>query len=110
MTISTYLADVWSATEFGDPELSGYAETQMLEDTRLGVQAMALLSLVMQLGVAAFILSQDLGAVYLYTNVVLGVFSLHVLVSAAFVNDVRTLPCCNSEIAESIISSRSSPQ
>lgn len=91
MTISTYLADVWSATDFGDPELSGYAEIQMRKDTRIGVQMMALLSLVMQLVVAAFILSRDLGGVYLYTNIILVIFSLHILISAAFVDDVRTL-------------------
>ena len=91
MTISTYLADVWSATEFGDPELSGYAEQQMEKDTRFGVQTMALLSLIMQLVVATFILAQDLGGSYLYTNVVLAIFSVHILVSAAFVDDVRAL-------------------
>ena len=91
MTISTYLADVWSATEFGNPELSGYAETQMRRDTRIGVQLMALLALIMQLVVAVFILSQDLGSAYLYTNAVLGIFSVHILVSAAYVDDVRAL-------------------
>ena len=91
MTISTYLADVWSATEFGNPELSGYAETQMRADTRVGVQMLALLSLIMQLVVAAFILSNDLSGAYLYTNVVLGIFSVHILVSAAYVDDVRAL-------------------
>ena len=91
MTISTYLADVWSATEFGDPELSGYAEAQLRRDTRTGVQMMALLSLIMQIVVALFILSKDLGRSYLYTDVVLGIFSLHILLSAAFVDDVRAL-------------------
>ena len=91
MTISTYLADVWSATEFGNPELSGYAQTQMRRDTRIGVQLMALLSLILQLVVAVFILSRDLGSAYLYTDAVLAIFSLHILVSAAYVDDVRAL-------------------
>ena len=91
MTISTYLADVWSATEFGNPELSGYAQTQMRRDTRIGVQLMALLALIMQLVVAVFILSQDLSGAYLYTNAVLGIFSVHILVSAIYVDDVRAL-------------------
>lgn len=91
MAISRYLANVWSATDFGDPDLSGYAEKQMRKDTRIGVQMMALLSLLLQLIVAMFLLSQDLGGVYLYTNVILGIFSLHILVSAAFVSDVRAL-------------------
>jgi len=91
LTISTYLADVWSATEFGDPALSCYAATQLRKDTRIGVQTMALLSLLMQLVVTVFILSKGLGNIYLYTIVVLGIFSLHILVSAAYVDDVRAL-------------------
>jgi len=91
LTISTYLADVWSATEFGDPELSGYAETQLRKDTRVGVQMMALLSLIMQVIVAVFVVSKGLGGTYLYTNVVLGVFSLHIVVSAAYVDEAGQL-------------------
>jgi len=41
LAISTYLADVWSATEFGDPELSGYAEAELRKDPRLGIQMLA---------------------------------------------------------------------
>ena len=91
MAISTYLADVWSATEFSDPELVGYAESQMLKDTRLGIQAMAGLSLVMQLFVAILILSRGLSTTYLSTSLLFGLLSLHVLISAAFLKDVRTL-------------------
>ncbi len=91
MAISTYLADVWSATEFSDPELVGYAESQMLKDTRLGIQAMASLSLVMQLCVAVLVLSTDLGGHLIKMNVLFGLLSLHVLISAAYLKDVRTL-------------------
>ena len=91
MAISTYLADVWSANEFGDPELSGYAETQMRHDTRLGVQTMAGLSLVMQLCVAVLILAKGVGSPYINTNIILALLSLHVLISAAYIRDVRTL-------------------
>jgi diguanylate cyclase (GGDEF)-like protein len=88
---STYLSDVWSATDFENPELSGYAEAQLRRDTRVGVQTMAALSLMMQLIVAILILSYDLGGAYLYTNVLIAVLSLHILISAAYVDDVRTL-------------------
>lgn len=91
LAISTYLADVWSATDFGDPELSVYAEAQMQKDTRIGVQTMALLSLLLQLVILALLLSQDIDNAYLYTNVLLGVFSLHIFISAAFLKDIRTL-------------------
>ena len=49
MAISTYFADVWSVTDFSEPELDGYAEDQLRSDTRFGVQAMAALSLALQL-------------------------------------------------------------
>ena len=91
MAISTYIADVWSATDYGDSELSGYAHEQLRGDTRLGIQAMAGLSLVMQLCVAAVILFLGLDSIYLSTNLLFGLLSLHVLVSAAYLKDVRTL-------------------
>lgn len=91
MAISTFLANVWSATDFGDPELSGYAETELCKDTRLGIQAMAGLSLVMQLGVAALLWSRGLGSPYLDVSLLFALLSLHVLVSSAYLEDVRTL-------------------
>ncbi len=91
MAISTYLADVWSATEFSDPELAGYAESRLLKDTRLGIQAMAGLSLAMQLCLAVLILAKGSDTIYLSSNLLYGLLSLHVLISAAFLKDVRTL-------------------
>lgn len=91
MAISTYLADVWSATDFGDPELVGYAEEQMLADTRLGIKAMAGLSLVMQTCVAVLILAKGYDSIYLTSNLLFGLLSLHVLISASYLKDVRTL-------------------
>lgn len=91
MAISTYLANVWSATDFGDPELSGYAETQLRKDTRIGIQAMAGLSLLMQLCVAVLIWVQGVGNPWLTIIFLFGLLSLHVLVSAAYLKDVRTL-------------------
>lgn len=91
MATSTHLADLWSATDFGDPNLSGYAESQLCRDTRFGVQAMAGLSLLMQLCVIVLILSRSLGELYLHSSLLFGLLSLHVLISAAFLKDVRTL-------------------
>jgi len=91
LAISTYLADVWSATEFGDPELSGYAEAQLRKDTQLGVQTMAGLSFVMQLCVAVLVLTQGHSNLYLNSSLLFGLLSLHVLISAAYLRDVRTL-------------------
>lgn len=91
MAISTYLADVWSATEFSDSELSGYAEERLRKDTRIGVQTMAGFSLAVQLCIALLSLFQGLGSIYLYTSALFGLLSLHILISARFVKDVRAL-------------------
>ena len=52
---------------------------------------MAGLSLVVQVSVAAVILLLGLDAIFLSTNLLFGVLSLHVLISAAYLKDVRTL-------------------
>jgi diguanylate cyclase (GGDEF)-like protein len=91
LAISTYLADVWSATEFSDSELSGYAEERLRKDTRIGVQTMAGFSLAVQLCIALLSLFQGLGSIYLYTSALFGLLSLHILISARFVKDVRAL-------------------
>ncbi len=91
MAISTYLAKVWSATDFGDSELSEYAEAQLCDDTRIGLQTMAGLSLVMQLGIAIFSWYRGLGGLYVSTSVLFGLLSLHVLISARFLHEVRAL-------------------
>lgn len=91
MTALTYLAESWSATEFRKPEITGYAEDVMREETRHGIQIMAVLSLVMQVCVPLFTLKLSLGPLHVYTYFVLGVLSLHVLVSSQLVGDVRAL-------------------
>ena len=91
MAISTYLANVWSATEFGDTELSGYAEKQLRADTRVGVQAIAGLAFAMQLCVVAFVVLRDVGNPYLYISLLFALLSVHVVVSAFYLDDVRTL-------------------
>lgn len=91
MAVKTYLADAWSATDFRSKELDGYAEIQLCADVRQGVQVMALLSLGMQICMAAFTVHADAGYSYLYTALMLGTLSLHVLISAKYVEDVKAL-------------------
>ena len=52
---------------------------------------MAGLSLIMQLSMAAIILSLGVDTIFLSTCILFGLLSLHVFVSAAYVKDVRTL-------------------
>jgi diguanylate cyclase (GGDEF)-like protein len=91
LAIKTYLADIWSATDFRTAELAGYAEKQLRKDTRDGVQILALLSLTMQLSVLVLILYQQSGLAHYQTFLVLSVLSLHVMISAKLVDDVHAL-------------------
>lgn len=91
MAVKSYLADIWSATEFRSSELDGYAEEQMRTDVRQGVRIMAMLSLSMQTIAAILAWYSGAGSMYLYTNLVLGTLSLHVLISANYITDIRAL-------------------
>jgi len=87
----SYFADVWSATDFRNVDLARYAEPQIRRDTRHGLQIMAALSLVVHVFVWLLIARPSAGSLALYTHIVLVALSLHVLVSANFVNDIRAL-------------------
>ena len=89
--MKTYLADAWSATDFRSKELDGYAEIQLCADVRQGVQVMALLSLGMQICMAVFAVYAEAGSSYLYTALTLSTLSLHVLISAKYVEDIKAL-------------------
>ena len=91
MAIPRALAQTWSATDFGDAELSTYAESELLDDTRKGVQVMAVVSLCMQFVVTMIIVVQDLGMAYLSSTGIFAALSLHVFISARYVDDVRGL-------------------
>lgn len=91
MGIRRYLAEVWSATDFSNPALAGYAEEQMRIDTRHGVQTMAGLALLMLPFVAIAFLFRGYGPSYLNTMIIFAALSLHILASAAVVKDIRTL-------------------
>lgn len=71
--------------------MEGYAEQQLSTDIRLGIQIMALLSLVIQAAAAVLAWYSGAGTAYLYTNFVLGTLSLHVLISANYVRDIQAL-------------------
>lgn len=91
LAISSQIADVWSVTDFSNPELTTYAQSQIHRETRLGVQIMAGLALTIQLGVAILLLTRGLDAIYIKTNVLLGLLALHIFISARYVSDLKTL-------------------
>lgn len=91
MAVPTYLADVWSATDFQDEELGRYAEPLIREDTRQGVQILASLSLLVNLAMWLLILSGGSAGLDSYTHLVLAALSVHVLVSTRFVHEIPAL-------------------
>lgn len=91
MGVTNYLADVWSATEFRDAELARYAEPEIREETRKGVQIMASLSLFINIFVWLWISRTGADSLHTYSHLVLGALSLHVLISTRFVYDIRAL-------------------
>jgi len=89
--VTNYLADVWSATEFRNAELARYAEPEIREETRKGVQIMASLSLFINIFVWLWISRTGADSLHTYSHMLLGALSLHVLVSTRFVYDIRAL-------------------
>jgi diguanylate cyclase (GGDEF)-like protein len=63
----------------------------MRADTRIGVQSMMVLALAMQLIISALALFFGLGPLYIYMSLIIAALCLHVLISASFISDVRTL-------------------
>lgn len=82
---------MWSATDFRPQELERYAAPEIRDDTRRGVQIMAALWLLINLVVWLLISSRSGQSVQMYSHLALSALSLHVLISARFVDDVRTL-------------------
>lgn len=91
LAVPTYLADVWSATEFHDEELGRYAEPLIREDTRQGVQILAALSLFVNIGIWLLVIRNSAGALGSNSHLILAVLSVHVLVSAYFVHEIGAL-------------------
>jgi diguanylate cyclase (GGDEF)-like protein len=91
LAVKNYLADIWSATDFRNAELACYAEPEIREETRQGVQIMASLSLVINIFVWLFISRNGADSLHIYSHMALAALSLHVLISARFVDDIRAL-------------------
>jgi diguanylate cyclase (GGDEF)-like protein len=85
------LSTAWSSTRFDDSTVTEYAENLMLSETRKGITAMAILSLLIQ--VAAILLYRKIGVhgSFLYTYGLLALLSVHVIASARFVTDLSAL-------------------
>ena len=82
---------MWSATDFRPREIASYAEPEIRNNTRHGVQIMALLWLVINLTVWLLISRHGASSTEIYSHLALAALSLHIVISARFVDDIRTL-------------------
>ncbi len=85
------LTSVWSTTEFDDADVTDYAERVMLIETRRGLTLMASLSLLIQLAAVVLYQKLNIHGSFFYTYALLAMLSIHVVISARFVSDMRAL-------------------
>ena len=90
-TTTRQLLDVWSSTGFSHQDLSAYARSVMLEETRRGLVIMSALALVLLAAEAVLYARLNLGSGYLYTSGLLAVLAVNVLISARAVSEIRAL-------------------
>ncbi len=86
-----YIKQLWSCTNFGSIELNQYAEEQMLAETRKGVMAMCLLSLVLIIAALPLYFELKLHPIYLYTYLLVAALSIHIFFSARKMGDIKIL-------------------
>jgi len=91
LAVKNYLADIWSATDFRNADLARYAEPKIREETRHGVQIMASLSLFINIFVLLLMSRNGADSLHIYSHLALAALSLHVLISARFVDEIRAL-------------------
>ena len=88
---SHWLRRTWSATEFEDADLTEFARKVMITETRYGLVTMC--AMMLGLTVAALVLHMTTGAgrdhFLIYGS--LAALSLHILLTARLMSDVRTL-------------------
>jgi diguanylate cyclase (GGDEF)-like protein len=89
--IADKLAAVWSATTFDVDELDNYAEHFMTGETRRGVTALGLVSLLLLAGAAVLYERLGFNSSYTYTCALLGVLALHVTISSQTMKQIEVL-------------------
>lgn len=89
--ISSALSLIWTSTEFASVDLSRYAIPMITAESRKGVAALSMASLMFLL--LASVLSHvfKLGSSYVYTYVALAALSLHICLSAWRMAEVKVL-------------------
>lgn len=89
--VKVLIFNAWSVTNLGETEVSTYAENLMLKETRKGIVTMSVLVLLTQISAVVLYYRFNFHESFFYTCGLLVLLSLHIVVSAKFVNGIPAL-------------------
>ncbi len=90
-TINKYISNVWTVTRFTADELTRYAVSLSLQETRRGLLTLSMAMLVLLVAQAALFSHLESSQSYFYTCTLLALLAVHIYISARTVQEVRTL-------------------
>ena len=82
------LREVWTVTGFGTPDMRRYAESNLLEETRTGIEIMSFAMLILVLAGVPMQMELGFSKLYMYGYLAVAALSLHVCVSVRRVGDL----------------------
>ena len=85
------LRKLWSTSGFEDAALTGYAEQLLFADTRKGLALLSFVTLAILLSSAVMFHALNFEWVYSQTFLLLGLLSLHILISSRYIREIRGL-------------------
>ena len=89
--VKNLIFNTWSVTNLGQTRISAYAENLMLKETRKGIVTMSVLTLLTQVAAVVLYYRFNFHESFFYTCGLLALLSLHIVVSAKFVNGIPAL-------------------
>lgn len=91
INFTNYLAEMWSPTAFGLPELDAYALKNMEPEIRSGIRALCLVFFILLVGSAVLNNHLQLGWPYLYTYSIMAAISFQLFWSAKKIEGINAL-------------------
>ena len=82
---------LWSTVHFADQELTEYANSELLEETRRGVKSMSMLLFCLIVVAIPVYIELKLSPIYFYTYSLIAVLALHIYFSAHRIDKIREL-------------------
>ena len=85
------IKSLWSTIHFADQELTEYANTHLLDETRRGVKSMCMLLFGLIVFAIPVYVELNLSPIYFYTYSLIAVLALHIYFSAHRIDKIREL-------------------